>query len=289
MLGGPGSGKTTLLNMLTRACAAASLDDPSVGAPVLLRVRDMTLSTGDGLTSEAASDARRWLDLALERDFFDDLFASGRGLLLVDGVDEAPDVGERNELLAKIDLFGARYEDVTILVSSRVIGYDPRLLGRRFDHYELAPFSSDQTRKFLTSALSAQGSGVASRSDGLDIEAATQRIVDDPRLSALAESPLLLSIVARIMNDRGTVDKMPRERPSLFDAAVRLMLGLGRPARRPDGRASRPPGDRRDPPGAGDGRLPGTRGTGTARQHIDRRIHNVRSTSCPRRSTHSDP
>jgi hypothetical protein len=224
IVGGPGSGKTTLLTMLTRAQAGASTTDASAKTPVLLRVRDLTMSSGDSLTADIVRDARRWLDLEVGRDFVDDLFSSGQGLLIVDGIDEAPSVSIRNELLAKIDLFAGKYERATIVVSTRIVGYDPRVLDRSFEHYELAPFSEGQVRQVLAAAFRADPAHPTKMADEIDIEKIAKRIVDDPRLSALAETPLLLSIVVRIIMERGTVDRLPRERHSLYDIAVDMML-----------------------------------------------------------------
>jgi energy-coupling factor transporter ATP-binding protein EcfA2 len=224
ILGGPGSGKTTLLSMVTRAHAVASTADASAKTPVLLRVRDLSVSSGDSLTSDIVRDAERWLDLQVERGFIDDLFTSGQGVLIVDGIDEAQNVSSRNELLAKIDLFAGRYERATIIVSSRIVGYDPRVLDSSFEHYELAPFSEQQVRQVLAGALRSDPIHSMSSASDLDIEKLAKRIVADPRLSALAETPLLLSIVVRIIIERGTVDGLPRERHSLYDIAVDMML-----------------------------------------------------------------
>ncbi|WP_197289064.1 TIR domain-containing protein [Nocardia sp. NRRL S-836] len=215
IVGGPGSGKTTLLSMMTRLHASASLSDTTARIPVLLRVRDLALRTGDSLTAELVRDAARRLDLTLDRDFFHRLFASGRALFLIDGIDEAPDVSSRNELLAKIDLFADRYSSATVVVSSRIVGYDHRLLGREFEHFELAPFSDAQARQVLTGLLQARGA---------DAEQAVTRVLKDPRLSALTSVPLLLSIVGRIVVERGTADRLPREKHALYDTAVEMML-----------------------------------------------------------------
>ncbi|MBV9795775.1 MAG: TIR domain-containing protein [Actinobacteria bacterium] len=224
IVGGPGSGKTTLLSMLTRMLAAANIADASAKMPVLLRVRDLSVSGGESLTSDIVRDAQRWLDLQIERSFIDDLFASGQGLLIVDGVDEAQSASSRNELLAKIDLFAGKYERATIVVSSRIVGYDPRVLDRSFEHYELAPFSEQQVREVLAGALSSGPVHRGAAANDLDSEKLAKRIVADPRLSTLAETPLLLSIVVRIIMERGTVDRLPRERHSLYDTAVDMML-----------------------------------------------------------------
>jgi energy-coupling factor transporter ATP-binding protein EcfA2 len=224
IVGGPGSGKTTLLSMLARAHALTSIADASAKTPVLLRVRDLTVSSGDSLTSDIVRDARRWLELQIEPAFIDDLFASGRGLLIVDGVDEAQSASSRNELLAKIDLFAGKYERATIVVSSRIVGYDPRVLDRSFEHYELAPFSEQQVRQVLAGALRSESLRQVGAANDIDVEKLAKRIAADPRLSALAETPLLLSIVVRIIIEHGTVDRLPRERHSLYDIAVDMML-----------------------------------------------------------------
>ncbi|GIF21619.1 hypothetical protein Ate02nite_43490 [Paractinoplanes tereljensis] len=214
VLGGPGCGKTTLLNMITRAHAGTSLAEPAAAlTPVLLRVRDLALH-GSSLTAEAVGDVQRWFDLELDREFFDEIFRSGRGLLLVDGVDEAPSVSKRKELLAKVDLFADRYPNATIVVSSRIVGYDPRPLAASFEHFELAPFSTDQVKQFLAGAIG----------PGESTERLAKRIMKDSRISALAESPLLLSIIARIIVERGTIDRLPRERHALYDIAVEMLL-----------------------------------------------------------------
>jgi TIR domain/NACHT domain len=224
ILGGPGSGKTTLLSMVTRAHAVASIADASAKTPVLLRVRDLSVSSGDSLTSDIVRDAGRWLDLKIGRAFIDHLFTSGQGVLIVDGIDEAQNVTSRNELLAKIDLFAGKYERATIIVSSRIVGYDPRVLDSSFEHYELAPFSEEQVRQVLAGALRSESISPRDAANDIDIEKLAKRIVADPRLSALAETPLLLSIVVRIIIERGTVDQLPRERHSLYDIAVDMML-----------------------------------------------------------------
>lgn len=225
IVGGPGSGKTTLLSMMTRAHAQASLAGTTTKTPVLLRVRDLSANGGDSLTAEIAKSADQWLELKLSRDFFDELFASGRGLLLVDGIDEAPSVYRRNELLAKIGVFADRYPSATVVVSSRIVGYDPRLLGRNFEHYELAPFSESQAREVLTNALHAQPDPVAAGvPSDLGLDTLARRIVQDQRFSTLAETPLLLSILARIVVAGSTVDRLPRDRRSLYDTAVEMML-----------------------------------------------------------------
>lgn len=59
---------------------------------------------------------------------------------------------------------------------------------------------------------------------GSGADEVAKRVFADTRLSIFVETPLLLSIVARIVVERGTVDRLPRERQALCDVAVEMML-----------------------------------------------------------------
>ncbi len=94
------------------------------------------------------------------RDFYgvdveaDDLCAilqqQGRALVLFDGLDEILSPAERARVVDQFGAFARKYCGATIVVSSRIAGYDPeRLQLAGFTHYTLLDFGLTEIREFL--------------------------------------------------------------------------------------------------------------------------------------------
>jgi formylglycine-generating enzyme required for sulfatase activity len=162
-------------------------------------------------------------------DFADELKAELRqkgGLLLLDGLDEVPDADQqREQLKAVISAFAGAHPQCRILVTSRPYAYQQenwRLAG--FVEATLSPFSRAQINAFverwyqqvapLRNYRAADAQGRAAQLTGA--------ILNNPRLHALAEQPLLLTLMASLHAWHG--GELPDKRERLYAEAVELLL-----------------------------------------------------------------
>ena len=162
------------------------------------------------------------------------------GLVLFDGLDEVPEADRRREQIKQaVESFAASFPLCRILVTSRTYAYqkkDWRLAG--FQEAVLAPFSPGQVRRFidrwykqpyLKRYLEEREKKPLKKAKQLkkeenplkeakQLEAA---IFNSNRLQALAERPILLTLMANIHLTEG---ELPENREQLYSKAVVLLL-----------------------------------------------------------------
>jgi formylglycine-generating enzyme required for sulfatase activity len=249
LLGDPGSGKSTFLRHLAWALAQRGLDqlaqrtqlhgwaDDARLLPVFLPLRRLAGQiAGAGMAPAAVTDA---LVAELSREYgaraadalLDHALASDSAMLLLDGLDEVPlaataTSASREDTLRTVRAFADLYPQTRIVTTCRTRAFDDaRLnsLGWPVEH--LAPFSFGQNRAFIAAwfaTLQARGS--------LDQEQATrytQTLIDalrtSERLQRMAETPLLLTMMALVVVERG--GKLPRDRSLLYEEVLSQLLG----------------------------------------------------------------
>ncbi|HEY3231610.1 MAG TPA: NACHT domain-containing protein, partial [Roseiflexaceae bacterium] len=247
LLGDPGGGKSTFLRHLAWALAMRGLDqhdeattligwsDDRQLLPILLPLRSLAGRLArDGAHAMTVYAALRDELLSCNLTQVDDLLREslhrGAALLLLDGLDEVPpeaadDVANRLTTLQAICSFAQLHPQARVVMTCRVRAFadDLRsLLG--WDVETLAPFTLGQIRHFVPTwyaELVAKGQITGEQAGQLE-HALIATIVASPKLRAMAGTPLLLTMMALVLYNKG---ELPRDRPQLYERILELLLG----------------------------------------------------------------
>ncbi len=252
VVGDPGSGKSTLVRRLAGAMAAVAREDlpdsdrdwlkatQSACDRWLLPVRVVLSRWASHLADDATgcaddllAECRRLLETTGRVDgprqaehFLARLTADPPTvLLLLDGLDEVADERPRRRLLRAVEHFITAYPQVPLVVTCRQRPYDE---GK---HYRLslpAVTLASLPRPAIGDFLQRWHDELtwAGLYQPKDAATALQRLtaaIDDPNrdeLRAMAGTPLLLTMMARVNYDRG----LPDNRAALYEAYVKKLL-----------------------------------------------------------------
>ncbi|WP_308379140.1 NACHT domain-containing protein [Streptomyces sp. ISL-43] len=214
--GEAGSGKTTLIKWLA---VCASRDGADAGpVPYVLPLRTLTRH-GERLPAAKDFLAATALSGQSPEGWEDRVLSAGRGLILVDGIDEIP---EAERALARgwlTDLLAA-YPGNRWLVTSRPSAVrQDWLADEEFTDLTLAPMSRADVAAFVTRWHGAAEAGEDLRGQLLEA------LATKPELARLATNPLLCAVICALHRERRGF--LPSGRKELYTAALSMML-LGR-------------------------------------------------------------
>jgi hypothetical protein len=231
ILAGPGGGKSTLLKRLAvayafpeRHAAAADKLPERDFFPLVVRCRQLGDSTRSPIVEILKSIPAR-AELPDITDAFaqlvDRALLSGQALLLIDGLDEIADEGDRMAFVQQLRTFLARYAAVTTVITAREPGFRvvaPALAGA-CDRYRLSSLDNDDILQ-LTRAWHHE---VVGTSDEIELKASelATRITSNDRIRLLAENPLLLTTLLLVNRWAG---ELPRRRTTLYGKAIEVLL-----------------------------------------------------------------
>ncbi len=211
VLGEPGAGKSTLCRHLCFALAKDEDGPVPIFASLARLARDGAKSVFDLAEEDAAFhfDAERAAGLSAR---LRERAESGGAWLFLDGLDEVSGETARSRVREVIAAFAADERIARVVVTSREVGYER--LDERFVHAKVRPLSGDGSdqQKLLVCWLDDRAADV------------WRRIAESPRVTELAQNPLLLTLLAKIAVDD---DKLPPSRAKLYARAVRLLLKRG--------------------------------------------------------------
>ncbi|WP_326688779.1 MULTISPECIES: NACHT domain-containing protein [unclassified Streptomyces] len=230
-----GSGKTTLVQWLAVSTARDALP-PELASlrgriPLVLPVRrfaregfpppdDFLRAIRHPLADEAPDG---WVARVLTEE---------RGLLLVDGIDEAPE-SERTALRGQLRRLMRIYSGNFCLVTARPSAVEPNWLADEgFDELALAPMNRDQVAAFITAWHAAAGDDEGK--DHRRLEEYRDRLLASiplyRELRGLATNPLMCGLICALNRDRS--GSLPQGRKELYEAAMEMLLQRRDPERR---------------------------------------------------------
>ncbi|WP_314619614.1 NACHT domain-containing protein [Streptomyces stackebrandtii] len=215
-----GAGKTTLVQWLTTSAAA---QEPADGMgylhgriPFVLPLRALTRH-GERLPSPDRFLSAAGCPLTAPEGWADRVLAAGRGLVLVDGIDEIPEAERgraRDWLRGLLDT----YEGNRWLVTSRPTAVrDDWLAPEGFTELTLSPMTGAEVTTFVRRWHRAAGPEAAPYEQPLlDALRTTEHVAQ------LATNPLMCGLVCALHRDRRGF--LPRGRKALYEAALSMLL-----------------------------------------------------------------
>ncbi|WP_371655951.1 MULTISPECIES: NACHT domain-containing NTPase [unclassified Streptomyces] len=227
--GAAGSGKTTLLWRMAVSAAQGqrtARDHLHEHIPFVLPMRYIQL--GGGLPRPTGFLASAGLMIADEQPsgWAERVLAAGRGLLLIDGVDEVQEP-ERSAIRSWLGELLTAYPLCSYVVTTRTQAVPESWLAEwEFAALELAPFDSEDIQQLITRwyAVTSAGRGDPTETAALERrrDALLAAVVERPDLREMASNPLLCSLLCAVHDERGAL--LPHTRWELYDAVLSMML-----------------------------------------------------------------
>ncbi|MGW7432927.1 NACHT domain-containing protein [Streptomyces sp. NPDC054861] len=215
-----GSGKTTLVQWLTVSAAAGhragGMEYLRDRVPFVLPLRTLTRH-GERLPAPDRFLPAAGCPLTPPDGWADRVLAAGRGLILVDGIDEVPEA-ERERARGWLRDLLAAYEGNRWLVTSRPTAVrDDWLASDGFTELTLSPMSRTEVTTFVRRWHQAAGPEAQPYEDSL-LDAL--RTAD--HVAQLATNPLMCGLICALHRDRRGF--LPRGRRALYEAALSMLL-----------------------------------------------------------------
>jgi formylglycine-generating enzyme required for sulfatase activity len=167
-------------------------------------------------------EEKRFAGLNLPPDYLETQLNEGHCLVLLDGLDEVARFEDRSFISETVTLFSKRYEGSYVAVTCRPEGYQKGAqLGGDFRRYNVQPLAwPDDVIRFIATwnrgVLESQEAAADNAADFLG------RLEDTPQVRELTNNPLLLTVMAIVHYNVGT---LPERRADLYDHCTELLLG----------------------------------------------------------------
>jgi len=214
ILGRPGAGKTTFLKRLATLCNRGEFLPERVPFFVTLKEFAETINQ-PGLLNFIA----HYLSPQIEMAAVDQLLTQGRGLVLLDGLDEVLEA-EHDRVLREIEAFSRRYGTSTIVITCRIAARE--YVFQQFTEVEMADFSDAQIQDFADKWFKHK------EPDKLDEAGKStvgqlfwQAVENREPIKELAANPLLLTLLCLEFEESS---EFPQSRAELYERGLNILL-----------------------------------------------------------------
>jgi hypothetical protein len=222
VLGDPGGGKSTMSQKICLDLSSADLFTTNGRVtPILVVLRDY------GATKERKScSIRDFIAEIMNATYqvvppvgaLDFLLLNGRALVIFDGLDELLDSSYRREISGDVESFCNLYPTTSVLVTSRLVGYDEAPLDPvDFDVFKLSEMDYEQVEEYATKWFFLdEGLSADERS-----ELANKFISESEVVADLRRNPLMLSLMCNIYKGENYI---PANRPDVYEKCAVMLF-----------------------------------------------------------------
>ncbi|WP_008319481.1 NACHT domain-containing protein [Leptolyngbya sp. PCC 6406] len=222
ILGDPGSGKSSLLQYLALEWAEAQTSEgfktsEVLRLPLLIELREFAITPSANFLEFLHRG--RGVDWQFDQQQLHQHLLESPTLVMFDGLDEVFDRATQSTVIDDIIRFSQQYPKAQVLVTSRIIGYNPdRLQHSDFRHFTIQSLDTDEIHEFIDRWYDLS---MGSDPDKVRLKQRLKdAIANSKAIANLADNPLLLTMMA-ILNRR---QELPRDRADLYDQASRVLL-----------------------------------------------------------------
>ena len=226
ILGNPGSGKSTLTQYKALEWAKQPTSTVRLQEfPLLIELRNYAENIQKSRCQNFLDYFQQGTGVSggnLNQKELHEWLTNRPAIVMFDGLDEVLDPAERENIVIDIINFSRTYPQAKILVTSRIVGYEPqrlRFAKAGFRHFLLQDLNETQIREFIE-----KWHNLAFQDNLTDGERKGKRLQDAIANSIafreLAGNPLLLTMMA-ILNRR---DVLPQDNITLYKEASAVLL-----------------------------------------------------------------
>jgi hypothetical protein len=153
------------------------------------------------------------------------VFASSSVLLVLDGLDEVPDVASRQRVIDEVSIAIERLRsnapDIQVVITSRpsVFNNSPGFARANFTHFNLTALGRHHITQYADKWMTARSLDAADRAM---VENILNEKLDQPHMRDLARNPMQLAILLHLIVATGAA--LPDRRTELYDDYIKMLF-----------------------------------------------------------------
>jgi len=212
LMGSPGAGKSTFVTHLVATASDPQATDTPIGT-VVLRCRDYRSKGWEqSIPAFIAQQVTAETTYRFREDELVQVLLLGRAVCVFDGLDEVTNLHQRTDMVKRIHSFINRFPAVSVLVTTREVGYDHTPLSRGvFTHVRLDEFSPDEVEEYAERWFRLVKKP----------ELVSRFLMESESVSDLRRNPLLLSLLCVLYRDSGAI---PADRRGIYSKCAELLF-----------------------------------------------------------------
>lgn len=211
LVGDPGAGKTTAAHVLMHHLVRGKSQVPFL---VTLREYAAKDPPDHSVVGHIEHMLETFYQCRAPAGLVDRLLSTGRATVIFDGLDELLDTSRRRDVATRIERFCGEYPLASVLVTSRIVGYDQaRLDDEQFACYRLDGFSVEQAAQYARKWFALEEGAHAGEAEAFLAESAS--------ISDLRSNPLLLSLMCILYRGAGS---LPPDRAEIYQQCADLLF-----------------------------------------------------------------